>query len=110
MTDYIRREDALNASKIVYIEYLEIDDDQYIEGEADYFPVVFKKDIEKIPAADVVEQKHGQWLITDRYHDFMDGTELTILKCSECGDEFSLDGERPAKKYCSNCGARMDGD
>lgn len=53
------------------------------------------------------ERKRGKWLITDRYHDFMDGTELTIWKCSECGDEFSLEGERPTKKYCSNCGARM---
>ena len=52
---YISREAALNASKIVYIEYLETDDDQYIEGECDIIPVVFKKDIEKIPAADVVE-------------------------------------------------------
>lgn len=55
MADYIRRDDALGASRIVYIEYLETDDDGYVEGDIDTIPVVFKKDIEAIPAADVVE-------------------------------------------------------
>lgn len=52
--DYIKRSDALNASKIVYIEYIEIDGDGYEDGNADEIPVVFKRDIEAIPAADVV--------------------------------------------------------
>ena len=51
--EYIAREAALNASKIVYIEYIEVDGEGYEEGNADDIPVVFKKDIEAIPAADV---------------------------------------------------------
>lgn len=53
--EYIEREAALNASKIVYIEYIEVDNEGYEDGNADVIPVVFKKDIEAIPAADVVE-------------------------------------------------------
>lgn len=53
MSDYISREAVLNASKIVYIEYIEIDGDGYEDGNADEIPVVFKRDIEAIPAADV---------------------------------------------------------
>lgn len=54
MADYIERDAALNASKIVYIEYIEIDGNGYEDGNADEIPVVFKRDIEAIPAADVV--------------------------------------------------------
>jgi len=53
--DLIRRSDALNCSHIVYIEFLEIDDGGYIEGDADCIPVVKKRDIESIPAVDAVE-------------------------------------------------------
>lgn len=51
--EYIRKTDALNASKITYIECLYLDDGGYLEGESDAIPVVFKRDIEAIPAADV---------------------------------------------------------
>ena len=94
--DYISREAALNASKIVYIEHLETDDDQYIEGECDFIPVVFKKDIEKIPAADVVERKQGKWIPSK---------EPPWLDCSECGQD-SVE----YTNYCPNCGADMRGD
>jgi len=51
----VKRSDVLDASKIVYIEYIEVDGEGYEEGNADDIPVVFKQDIEAIPAADVVE-------------------------------------------------------
>lgn len=51
--------------------------------------------IEEIPAADVVEVRHGRWL---------ESNNGPLQKCSVCGatgwDEFY---------YCSNCGAKMDG-
>ena len=80
--------------------------------------------IDKIPAADVAEVRHGEWL-EDEYN------ETTY--CSECKEEalynstfelqFDYDWEENLvpcgyeehkeyirTKYCPNCGAKMDGD
>ena len=50
----------------------------------------------EIPAADVVEVKRGEWLniiFTQRY------------RCSLCGNEIYFCKD----KFCSECGAKMDG-
>jgi len=54
--------------------------------------------VEKLPAADVQEVKHGRWL-TDRF-----GFERAI--CSICQAVFE-GGD--SWKYCPHCGAKMDG-
>lgn len=48
-------------------------------------------------APTVEERKHGHWLTKKAWH----------VECSECHHvlEFICD----VKKYCSNCGAKMDG-
>lgn len=46
--------------------------------------------IDNIPAADVVEVRHGRWLLDGR--------------CSEC----LANPLTTHKNYCPNCGARMD--
>ena len=46
-----------------------------------------------IPAADVVEVRHGRW-----------NNGYEVQNCSECGYR----GKR-SYKYCPNCGAKMDG-
>ncbi len=53
--------------------------------------------IKDIPSADVIEVRHGHW-INDVGH--------TGWTCSECGDH---EGNK-IDKYCSNCGAKMDGE
>ena len=60
-----------------------------------------------IPAADVVEVRHGKWCITDAYpHN---------VYCSECYETYAQehwdiwkDGTLP-RDYCPSCGAKMDG-
>lgn len=52
--------------------------------------------IEAIPAADVVEVRHGRWI--------EDGNNQY---CSECGEEHSWIDYRA--DYCDVCGAKMDG-
>ena len=60
-----------------------------------------QKYIEKIPTADVQEVKHGRWahLGEDEWY------------CTCCGFVITTEGswEEPAEKYCSNCGAKMNG-
>lgn len=58
----------------------------------------YRENILSIPAANVVEVKHGEWIRCK--------TILNIFKCSYCCDKF-FDSEK--YKYCPNCGAKMDG-
>ena len=67
----------------------------------------------EILRADFKEVKHGAWI--DLYNDY------TVAKCSVCGEEFDAvcpiehaskefwDIFESSEKYCSNCGAKMDG-
>lgn len=112
MSDYISREAVLNASKIVYIEYLETDDDQYIEGECDFIPVVFKKDIEKIPSADVVERKRGKWEQKEVFTAKGNVDELQSAFCPVCQRYHTTPYSYYFTNYnfCPNCGADMRGE
>ena len=120
MSDYIKREDALNASKLVYIECIEKDDGGFLEADADNIPIVLKRDIMELPAADVVprelyqralsdvvtlsvERKHGKWLdVTTLDNEFI------CWVCSECrhGADFVYE----PYNFCPHCGADMRGD
>ena len=79
MSDYIKREDAISAVKHAWAKGLE--PSQYLEI---------------IPAADVVEVKHGEWI----------KDEGGIVICSNCGEEHCWDEYRAP--YCDQCGAKMD--
>ena len=64
--------------------------------------------IAEAPTVDTVEVVHGHWkkLTTGGYDFFGSPTIVTLAcNCSVCG----LDG-REETNYCSNCGAKMDGD
>lgn len=53
------------------------------------------------PAADVAPVVHGRWV-------HLGGDEWC---CSACGFVITTEGswDKPTKKYCEDCGARMDG-
>jgi len=65
-------------------------------------------DIKKVPAADVAEVVHGQWLRADD-----DWNSLTTIQCSLCSEEWCFETDDDVSllnyKYCPNCGAKMDG-
>lgn len=60
-----------------------------------------KEAIDSIPAADVAPVVHGRWV-------HLGGDEWC---CSACGFVIATEGswDKPAKKYCEDCGAKMDG-
>lgn len=72
-------------------------DEHFIHGCESY-----REWIEQLPAADVVEVRHGRWIPT---HD------ADKLRCSWC-DVIHLIAQYPHGEinYCPNCGARMDKD
>ena len=109
---YIKRDDAINASKIVYIEYLELHDGDCIDGDMADIPVVFKSDIEKIPDADVAIVVHGQWVDSDgnpvvwckEYDCPSDSCYCSVCKSWLVGsDEYIIHAH-----FCPNCGAKME--
>lgn len=64
--------------------------------------------ISEMPAADVAEVVHGEWLRSDD-----DWNSLTTIQCSICGEEWCFETDDDVSllnyKYCPNCGAKMDG-
>lgn len=56
---------------------------------------------DSIPAADVAPVVHGRW-------EHLGGDEWC---CSACGFVITTEGswDKPTKKYCEDCGAKMDG-
>lgn len=61
--------------------------------------------LNSIPAADVVEVRHGRWLTTDAYphHLYCSVCYKTYAKNAKWVNELDL-----PTNYCPNCGARMD--
>ena len=61
--------------------------------------------VENLPAADVVEVRHGRWLTTDAYphHLYCSVCYKTYAKNAKWVNELDL-----PTNYCPNCGVRMD--
>lgn len=67
----------------------------------------FRNICNKVPAADVVERKRGEWVVTKAYNDVI---EMDVVKytCSACGEyRLSATGLSQATNFCPNCGADM---
>ena len=79
MKEYIEREEAERVA-------------MYVAVEKDHA----KELIQRIPAADVAEVRHGKWVCLE--------AEIGFFACSEC-DHTIL---RAKCNYCPNCGAKMD--
>ena len=83
--------------------------DEYIPRKAlldwvhEFYPddKVFASAIINAPAADVAPVRHGRWA-------HLGGDEWC---CSACGFVITTEGswDKPTKKYCEDCGAKMDG-
>lgn len=65
----------------------------------------FYKCITSMPAADVVEVRHGRWMTTDAYphHLYCSVCYKTYAKNAKWVNELDL-----PTNYCPSCGARMD--
>lgn len=62
---------------------------------------IIQMDMLKLPAADVAPVVHGRW-------GHLGGDEWL---CTACGFVITTEGswDKPTKKYCEDCGAKMDG-
>ena len=59
----------------------------------------------QIANAPTVERPQGKWVEVEKQGKTGDGRifTYTIIVCSECGEQFDLEGE----KFCPHCGAEM---
>ena len=88
MAEYIERDAAMQA---------------FLAEKPDaHYPGWYAGLLEELPAADVAPVVHGRWA-------HLGGDEWC---CSACGFVITTEGswDKPTKKYCEDCGARMDGD
>lgn len=97
MSDYIRREDALMAVCRADLPDKTEDGTPILNGKRKVSDCVRR--IKAIPAADVVERKHGKWELEPEYGWYI---------CSACRDEVTVKSGRT--NYCPNCGADLRGE
>ena len=102
MAEYIKREAA-----IAYIREQSEECQKAFEelgGESGIYADAYNdlaEDFYSIPAADVAPVVHGRWA-------HLGGDEWC---CSACGFVITTEGswDKLTKKYCEDCGAKMDG-
>ena len=113
MAEYISRDDLLNVINANVAEAHNERCSQLLEA------------ILNAPTADVVECKHGEWIIDTSCVErtFYEINYKVLITCSICGNRHFL-GTQPYRnftqedlkkdsyrkyRYCGNCGAKMDG-
>lgn len=87
MTDYIKREDAINTIRNTFTGMTADTLELRING---------------IPSADVAPVRHGTW--KDEFKEDAEAFVKHRYVCTVCG-EWQTYGKT---QYCSNCGAKMD--
>ena len=89
MAEYIKREDAVNAVMAA----------KWVDGSDGAMAMEI---VASLPAADVAPVVNGRW-------EHLGGDEWC---CSACGFVITTEGswDKPTKKYCEDCGAKMDGE
>ena len=69
-------------------------------------------EVQYMPAADVVEVRHGEWIETQEPLGWRD---VDCIECSVCHENWIIDEDSSIDDYecmwhyCPNCGAKMDG-
>ena len=113
MAEYIKREVALNRLETLKKTITPIEENRdlfYHDSGINGAITGAILEVEKIPAADVVEVKHGYWKVLI----FKGGRRSgqAEAKCSICGRDavYQITEEKwEFENYCPHCDAKMDG-
>lgn len=109
MSEYIKREDAVDQFALYLIERDEDEKEDRIKEWQNTYTAEAHHVSELIPAADVEPVRHGHWIEKNTNKD---GTHN--IYCNECGKYIKAKGHanswyvRHKLLYCPNCGAKMD--
>lgn len=91
MAEYIEREALIKKLK-----------DKIINPQTAFINNILIGLLEKAPAADVVEVKHGYWKETITHNGCTWDSDCVCSVCGKSG--------HPCNNYCEECGAKMDGE
>lgn len=91
MTEYIKREATI---EVIMSEPPDA-----------HYPQWYVDKIKRIPAADVVEVRHGKWIHSEIEDDDW-GRTFHEWTCSVCG--YSVAHNPTGENYCPHCSAKMD--
>ena len=101
MTDYIKREDAIEAIENTDWYHINSQAEMVYGANSDLHQAWYSANdiysaVENVPTADVAPVRHGHWEV-------IDAEEPRRYGCSECKRlSWHMDN------YCPNCGAKMD--
>lgn len=101
MKDYIERAAILQAIEESEPDVM-ADYGEYYGSEWGFSRSKLSEIIRGMPAAYVVEVRHGRWNVVEALSDDIQ----TAGECNICGENINWFGKLP--NYCPNCGARMD--
>lgn len=120
MPEYIEREALIEKISSISVTVMGVRSGKTLFNEAlkSYREAVLKN-IKEAPTADVVEVRHGEWLLKSRIYKMPDDfDEEFYVECPFCQRTFYVPFEFEKEKmlayakenypYC-NCGAKMDG-
>ena len=94
MAEYISRKSAINEFKTNGVLFV---------YDVDCCKAIISR-LEQIPAADVRENRKGQWIV-EKIDDSILGT-WESFKCSRCNYKY-IDLNQKQYNYCPNCGTKM---
>lgn len=90
-----KKRDLIDRGQITYT-WWELPGGKYSDG------VTLQSVIHSMPTVDAVEVVHARWIMSKEKDTF---GYINHFHCSQCGRE-----SKDVGNYCSNCGAKMDGD
>ena len=81
-----------------------------IQDEHKFGSLMLSNMIAEMPTADVVEVKHGEWIVvSDNIGDFQKAGYRWI-KCNKCTNQVKIRLDSPLYDFCPYCGADMRGE
>lgn len=109
MTDYIKREDAIEAIENTDWYHINSQAEMVYGANSDLHQAWYSANdiysaVENVPTADVAPVRHGWWM-EEPYKD-----DIIVYRCSECikAHTMTAKGNKAHFNYCPNCGAKMD--